>query len=277
MKLYKFPTVTLSIIGINALVGVGIAAFSLLSMGPTHGSAGACIKEEHPECIRQATEEEFGDCALDQFSSDGDPTECLITFRKECRYKEGVIDTCLPTAASISTQYGFTPGKFTFGNSYTALTAIFIHAGVWHLFINMLLFFFTGIFVEARINHIKFLLLYLLSGIGGHLLLLLFNAEALRPAIGASGAVYGILGASLILKFYNQANPTFPKIGGQVFSGGLPTRWLFGLFIIAAYNSVFVLEGSIAHEAHLGGFIIGALAMLFLVDNSESYESIPDA
>lgn len=277
MKLYKYPTVTLTIIGINVLVGVGIAAFSLLSMGPPHGSAGACIKEEHPECVRQATKEEFGGCALDQFGSDRDPTKCLITFRKECRYKKDVISECLPAAASISTQYGFTPGKFTFGNSYTVLTAIFIHAGVWHLLINMLLFFFTGIFVEARINHIKFLLLYLLSGVGGHLLLLLFNSEALRPAIGASGAVYGILGASLVLKFYNQTNPTFPKIGNQVFSGGLPTRWLFGLFIIAAYNSLIVLEGGIAHEAHLGGFIIGALVMWILVDGSEEYEPIPDS
>lgn len=276
MKLYKFPTVTLTIIGINVLVGVGIAALSLISMGPPHGSAGACIKEEHPECVRQATKGEFGDCALDQFGSDGDPTECLITFRKECRYKKNVISECLPAAASISTQYGFTPGKFSFGNSYTALTAIFIHAGVWHLLINMLLFFFTGIFVEARINHIKFLLLYLLSGVGGHLLLILFNSGALQPAIGASGAVYGILGASLILKFYNQKNPTFPKIGSQALSGGLPTRWLFGLFMLALINSLFVTGESVAHEAHLGGFIIGALVISLLIDNSERYEPVPD-
>jgi membrane associated rhomboid family serine protease len=277
MKLYKFPTVTLTIIGINVMVGVGIAAFSLLSMGSPHGSAGACIKEEHPECIREASKEEFGDCALDQFGSDRDPTECLITFREECRYKKSVINECLPAAASISTQYGFTPGKFSFGNSYTALTAIFIHAGVWHLLINMLLLFFTGVFVEARINHTKFLLLYLLSGVGGHLLLLLFNAEALRPAIGASGAIYGILGASLILKFYNQKNPTFPKIGNQAFSGGMPTRWLFGLFMLALINSLFVTSGSVAHEAHLGGFIIGVLVMGILVDSSERYEPVPDA
>lgn len=277
MKLYKFPTVTLTIIGINVFIGVSIAAVSLLSMGPPHGSAGACIKEEHPECVRQATEEEFSDCAITELRPEGDASECLVTFRKECRYKKDVIDECLPAAASISTQYGFTPGKFSVENSYTVLTAMFVHAGIWHLLINILLLFFTGIFVEARINHVKFLLLYLLSGISGHLLLLLFHTQALQPAIGASGAVYGILGASLILKFYNQKNPTFPKIGNQVFSGGLPTRWLFAFFIIAAYNSVFVLESSFAHEAHLGGFIIGALVMGLLVDNSETYEPTPDA
>lgn len=275
MKLYKFPTVTLVIIGLTVLVGIGIAALTLFSISPPHGSASACIAEEHPECVQQATQKEFSGCATAQFSSDGDLSECLITFHKECRYKEVVIDECLPPAASISTQHGFTPGKFSVGNSYTVLTAMFIHAGILHLLVNMLLFFFTGIFVEARINHVKFLLLYLLSGIGGHLLLMLFNAGALQPAIGASGAVYGILGASLILKFYNQKNPTFPKIGNQAFSGSLPTRWLLGLFVLAAINSVFVTESSIAHEAHLGGFIIGVLAMWFLVDSSEIYEPVP--
>src|SRR5208283_5450481 len=73
--------------------------------------------------------------------------------------------------------------------------SMFLHGGWLHLLGNMLFLFVFGRSVEDRFGHIKFLCLYLLSGLAGAILHIVLNAGSRMPTIGASGAIAGVLGA----------------------------------------------------------------------------------
>ena len=83
------------------------------------------------------------------------------------------------------------------------ITAMFLHSGTDHLFSNMIILFFVGAIIEKEIGHIKFALLYLLSGICGNLLSLLSKVMTVDSySIGASGAVFGLDGALLAMVLF---------------------------------------------------------------------------
>jgi membrane associated rhomboid family serine protease len=128
------------------------------------------------------------------------------------------------------------------------ITYMFVHAGFWHLFFNMLGLFFFGPRLETQLGGKSFLWLYLLSGLGGAAFSFIFAPQA--AVVGASGAVFGVL---LGFAYF------WPKAPIYIW-GVLPVqaRWL--VIVLAAVSLFAGISGGgagIAHFAHLGGFAAG--------------------
>jgi membrane associated rhomboid family serine protease len=128
-------------------------------------------------------------------------------------------------------------------------TYMFLHAGIGHLFFNMIGLFFFGPRLESRLGPRGFLWLYFLSGLGGAAFSFLFSFGA--PVVGASAAVYGVL---IGFAMY------WPRENIYIY-GILPIQaWVLavGLVLISLYSGIAGTGGVTAHFAHLGGLAVGA-------------------
>lgn len=138
---------------------------------------------------------------------------------------------------------------------WTILSYMFLHGGLGHLFFNMLALFFFGPRVEMRLGSRHFLILYLVSGITGALLSLLFSPWA--AIVGASGAVFGVL---LAFAMYWPRDTIL--IWGII---PIEARWLVaGMTALALFGGFTGAQGGIAHFAHLGGFLGGFLTLKWI-------------
>ncbi|MEM2928005.1 MAG: rhomboid family intramembrane serine protease [Nitrososphaerota archaeon] len=151
---------------------------------------------------------------------------------------------------------------------YTLITSIFLHGSILHIFGNMLYLFVFGDNVEDRFGHFKFLILYFLFGIAGSLThsIIAYTSDStdlLIPAIGASGAISGILGAYIVL---------FPK--ARIISivpsyffiriARIPAIFFIGFwFILQFLYGVLSVTTGVAYWAHIGGFISGFIIAIF--------------
>jgi len=135
------------------------------------------------------------------------------------------------------------------------LTSIFLHAGFSHLLFNMFSLFFFGIYLEKIVDSKVFLAIFLLSGIAGSFGYMLTATNPLSPGLGASGAVYGVMGALAVLA---------PRMIIFVY-GFLPLPMIAAaaLYAVIDYAGLFVPSG-VAHGAHLGGMFIGGIYGLYL-------------
>ena len=136
-------------------------------------------------------------------------------------------------------------------------TSIFLHAGFLHLIGNMLYLWIFGNNVEDFLGPVRFVLFYLISGLGASIAHILFNPNSQVPMIGASGAIAGILGAYLIL-FPNARVLTFVFIFIFIRIIPVPAFLVLGLWFIIQVLSVGIGNG-VAWMAHIGGFLIGIL------------------
>lgn len=139
------------------------------------------------------------------------------------------------------------------------LTSMFLHSGFMHIAGNMLFLWIFGDNVEDTFGHIPYLFFYFFCGIGAGLLHVLFNLHSTTPALGASGAISGVMGAYLIL-FPRQPVLTLVFI----FLVPIPAIFLLGYwFLIQALEAFTSLgataSGGVAFWAHVGGFLIGAV------------------
>ncbi|MBM3944157.1 MAG: rhomboid family intramembrane serine protease [SAR202 cluster bacterium] len=143
------------------------------------------------------------------------------------------------------------------GQYWRLFTAMFLHAGFLHLAFNMFGLWIFGRLVEGLFGHLRFVTIYLLGGLAGSVVSYLLNQEAI--AVGASGAVFGILGATAAF-FISQ----------REFLGKLAQRNLYGILTLAGINLVFgfVLPG-IDNWAHLGGLAGGMAIGLVLAPRYE--------
>jgi membrane associated rhomboid family serine protease len=131
------------------------------------------------------------------------------------------------------------------GDWWRLFTSMFLHYGPIHLAFNMLALWWFGSAVEGVLGRGRYLLLYIVSGLAGSAGALLFSPES--ATVGASGALFGILGAALVLE----------RQRTYVFGGG-------ALGIIAL-NLIFTFAiPGISIGGHLGGLVGGALGMLAL-------------
>jgi membrane associated rhomboid family serine protease len=129
------------------------------------------------------------------------------------------------------------------GDWWRLLTAAFLHANILHIALNMLAVGWLGAPVERFIGHLRYLALYLVSGLAGSAGALIANPTSVT--VGASGAIFGILGALLIIEY--QATGS---LAGQAFT----------LIVI---NLAFSLTtNGISVGGHVGGLVGGVLAML---------------
>jgi membrane associated rhomboid family serine protease len=153
----------------------------------------------------------------------------------------------------------------------TALVSMFLHGGWTHFLGNMLFLWIFGDNVEDRLGHVRYLIFYLLAGYAAAFAHLWFNPVSIVPAIGASGAISGVLGAYLFL--YPKA-----RIQTLIFFGffarfTMVPAWVFlpFWFLIQLVSGVASLGvpngeagGGVAFFAHIGGFVAGPLLLLLL-------------
>ena len=140
---------------------------------------------------------------------------------------------------------------------YRLLTNIFIHADINHLFSNMLILFFLGNIVEEKIGHTKYFLLYFISAMAGNVASSVYEIQLNQMyfTVGASGAIFGVIGAVLMLVLTE---------GGRWETITLP-----GMLLMLGYSlySGFVVE-SVNNAAHIGGMLAGFIVMgMFCVIN----------
>src|SRR5262245_27468530 len=132
------------------------------------------------------------------------------------------------------------------GEWYRLVTAMFLHASRLHLAFNMLALYWLGASVEQAMGSLRFVLVYFASGLHGSAGALLFT-DPFTPTVGASGAIYGILGALLVLEY--RATGTF---AGQA----------MGLIVLNLALTFLIPNISIG--GHLGGLVGGILATFAL-------------
>lgn len=139
------------------------------------------------------------------------------------------------------------------GEYYRILTSMFLHADIDHLFGNMLIFFFLGEIVEKKMGHVKYLLLYSLAGIGGGLLSMWYSLSMRNfgSSIGASGAIFGVIGALLWLVIVHKGRVEHITLGKILF-----------LILYSLYSGF--TATNIDNAAHIGGLAAGFLSALFL-------------
>ncbi|MCP2519800.1 rhomboid family intramembrane serine protease [Candidatus Aminicenantes bacterium AC-335-K20] len=137
----------------------------------------------------------------------------------------------------------------------TILTSMFIHAGFFHLFGNMLYLWIFGNNIEDFLGHLRFFIFYILSGIGAALTHIIFNPNSTKPMVGASGAIAGVLGAYLILYPYARVH-TLVFLFFFIRVIPIPAGIILSLWFIIQVMNI-GLGGGIAWFAHIGGFLAG--------------------
>lgn len=137
----------------------------------------------------------------------------------------------------------------------TLLTSMFMHGSLFHLLGNMLYLWIFGNNIEDYLGSFKFVLFYLLCGMGASLTHIVLNANSRVPMIGASGAIAGVLGAYMLL--YPRAHVyTFVFLIFIIRIVPIPAVIILGLwFLMQILNAG--AGGGVAWFAHIGGFVIG--------------------
>ncbi|HEY8300948.1 MAG TPA: rhomboid family intramembrane serine protease [Jatrophihabitans sp.] len=140
---------------------------------------------------------------------------------------------------------------------FRLVTAAFLHANLLHIAVNMISLVFVGPYLERAIGWWRFALVYVLSALGGSAAIYAFGAP-LVPVVGASGALFGLLGTCLVL----------------VRRLNLDLQWLVGIIVLN-----FVLTFSVAgisRLGHIGGFVTGALCGLAIGGWPTLRRRVPD-
>ena len=139
---------------------------------------------------------------------------------------------------------------------YRLITSMFLHVSVLHIASNMIALFFVGPALERLLGPWRFLSLYLLSGFGGSVAIYLFGSPGL-PVAGASGAIFGLFGACLVL----------------VRRLGLDLQWLVAIIVI---NFVFTFSvADVSKLGHVGGFVTGCVAAFAIGGLPQQHTKVP--
>jgi rhomboid protease GluP len=146
---------------------------------------------------------------------------------------------------AVLAQGALVPAAVAGGQVWLLLSSMFLHSGFIHLALNMLSLYFLGSFVEQAFGKSRFLALYLCSGLAGGIAYLYFGAFEV-PAVGASGAIFGLLGGvfgySVRRGTFSWQNPLIRQ-----------------LLILTALNLYIGFSvPNISNTAHIGGLVGGA-------------------
>ncbi|MFD7027704.1 rhomboid family intramembrane serine protease [Streptomyces sp. NPDC059917] len=136
------------------------------------------------------------------------------------------------------------------GQYYRLLTSVFLHEQWWHIIGNMTALWFLGAPLEAALGRARYLAVYLLSGLGGSALVYLLTPPNM-PTLGASGAIFGLLGATVVLmrRMRYSMRPIIVMVLLMLLLTFVPIGGIGGI-------------GEISWQAHIGGLITGALVGL---------------
>ena len=145
------------------------------------------------------------------------------------------------------------------GQYYRLLTGIFLHGSIWHIFFNCYALYVIGSQIESFLGKTKYIIIYFFSGIMGSLFSMIFGGST--PSIGASGAIFGLMGALLYFGYY------YRVYLGNVLKSQIIPLILFNLVL------GFLLPG-VDNFGHIGGLLGGILITraLGIKDKTTTFE-----
>ena len=203
----------------------------------------AAVGVHCPECVREARE-----------SAPKQRPAILTAVRRGTRSDAPVVTYSLialcglvfllqyltggPSGGSVTQDFLYFP-PFTEPEPWRMVTSLFLHGSILHLALNMYTLLLFGQILERALGRWRYLTLYLLSGVGGSVGVLLIAPSI--AVLGASGAIFGLLGAFFVIQRHLGANSVQLVV-------------VIGLNLVAG----FIIPG-IAWQAHLGGLVVGAL------------------
>jgi len=153
---------------------------------------------------------------------------------------------------------------------YRLITSAFLHVNWMHLIFNMLSLYIFSQSIEVFFGPLQFLLIYFISMLGGELLaLFIHRRDGSYTSVGASGAVCGIIFASIAV---------FPGMGiGFFFIPIAIPAWIYGLaYVLYSIYGIRSRRDNVGHESHLGGALIGMLLAITMYPSAfiENYLTI---
>lgn len=159
----------------------------------------------------------------------------------------------------VTRTLGLTPAEVVGGQIWQVATYMFLHAGLFHLLLNMLVLWMFGTELERMWGTRFFLKYYFVTGVGAGILTVLFSllpfgfAQQIHHAvvIGASGAIYGLLLA------YGLYFPDRPILMMLLFP--IPAKYFVMIILAISLYSSLGMSGGVAHVTHLGGLVVGYL------------------
>jgi membrane associated rhomboid family serine protease len=182
----------------------------------------------------------------------------------------------IPARYSAVAAYG--EGGFSTSDLVPFFTMMFLHGGWLHLILNMWTLWLFGSAVEDRLGHGRYLAFYLACGLAASIAHVAFNPTSVVPALGASGAIAGVLGcymrlfplARVVVVVPILFIPLFFEVYGFVFVG----LW----FLIQIFEGTLELllpasSGGVAWWAHVGGFVAGLTLGPLLVQSEWRYRT----
>lgn len=155
----------------------------------------------------------------------------------------------------------FAPLVLEHGQYYRLLTSMFMHFGIRHLTNNMLMLFLLGDNLERALGRVKYLIFYLLCGVGANVVSMLagLSSPRLVVAAGASGAIFGVIGGLLYAVLINQ---------GQL--EDLNTFQLLIMIVFSLYLGF--TGGGVDNAAHIAGLLIGFVLAALLYQRPKPAE-----
>jgi len=175
-------------------------------------------------------------------------------------------------------ELGFQPVYLSDGKIlswYTLVTSMFVHANLPHILGNMLVLFFVGLAFEQRIGSKRFLIIYLITGICGAITFSVVNLEAKTLLVGASGAIFGILGT--FAAAYPRDEVVIPIPIGIMFITRvrvITAAIVFALFETLMFFFNKYVPDDTAHFAHLGGLVSGMILAMLLIKKEQRYTTV---
>ncbi len=167
--------------------------------------------------------------------------------------------------------YGVVPARYTradLAEKFSLIeqilpffTSMFLHGGFLHLILNMWMLWIFGDNVESRFGRWKYLIFYVAFGLAGGASQILSDPDSVKPMIGASGAIAGVMGAYFVMFPHARvvtAVPIFLFI--TLLEIPAPVFFAFWFILQIAQGAISLSqggEGGVAWWAHIGGFIVG--------------------
>jgi membrane associated rhomboid family serine protease len=204
-------------------------------------------------------------------------TNCVV-FLLQNSLSPAELEGFLGDFALIPARYtaGFVDGDVSLADLFPFFSMMFLHGGWLHLILNMWTLWLFGPTVEDRLGHGRYLAFYLACGLAASIAHVVFNPTSIVPALGASGAIAGVLGC--YMRLFPMARvvvvvpiifiPLFFEVYAFVFVG---LWFVVQLFQGAAELMLGISAGGVAWWAHVGGFVAGFTLGPLLVQSERRY------
>jgi membrane associated rhomboid family serine protease len=182
----------------------------------------------------------------------------------ELFYDWAAVPNCITGASSVTVDFG--TGPITISCPEMAMTtlfsSIFMHGGLMHLGGNMLFLWIFGDNIELKFGRAKYIVIYIMWGVVSGLAHVVVDPTSPIPAVGASGAISGVLGAYLVI-FPRARIMTFMMLGFFWRMLHIQAKWFLPFWLIFQNLLPFLIGGfgvaggGVAYMAHIGGFVVG--------------------